>query len=113
MEGDWRWVTCEAPTSWQEYLWAPKEPGNGLEDCGVMASSTGQMSSAVCDEYLPAICEVTPKSFTLNDTNVISVSALTTSYSTILVQWEISPVGCEVVGYRIFYSVGSSPSSEG
>ncbi|XP_071811335.1 uncharacterized protein [Apostichopus japonicus] len=112
VEGDWRWVTCEAPTSWQEYLWAPKEPGNGLEDCGVMASSTGQMSSAVCDEYFRAICEVTPKSFTLNDTNVISVSAHTTSYSTILVQWELSPVGCEVVGYRIFYSVGSSPSSE-
>lgn len=111
VEGDWQWATCVAPNPWQESLWAPGEPGEG--DCSILSSSTGQVKAVICDQRFPGVCELIPKDFTIDDANVRNVRASASSYSEILVEWDVSPVGCDVFGYRIFYSPAAVPSAEG
>ena len=48
-EGVWKWVTCESPDAWQQSLWAPGYPQNGLDDCGVFDPDNMNVYDQVCD----------------------------------------------------------------
>lgn len=61
VESDWRWVTCDAPTDWQNTIWETGYPRNGLHDCGALSSGSRQVVDAACDTPNYYICEITPK----------------------------------------------------
>eukprot|EP00057_Strongylocentrotus_purpuratus_P013986 XP_011668460.1 PREDICTED: uncharacterized protein LOC577309 [Strongylocentrotus purpuratus] len=109
VESDWRWVTCDAPTDWQNTIWETGYPRNGLHDCGALSSSSRQVVDAVCDTPNYYICEITPKGFTDADMNVRDVTASPISSTEVQVTWMLSNITCNVYGYKIYYGIQGEP----
>ncbi|XP_072173176.1 uncharacterized protein [Diadema setosum] len=116
VESSWKWVTCESSDAWQESLWSPGYPGNGLDDCGLFIPANMTIYDATCDvPNKNYICEVTPKSFAIGDDNVRNLNATAISWDTIRVTWDVSEFNCDVIAYFIYYldtAVGGTPTSE-
>ncbi|XP_041474924.1 uncharacterized protein LOC121423607 [Lytechinus variegatus] len=109
VESDWRWLTCDAPTDWQNTIWETGYPRNGLHDCGALSSTSGQVIDDVCDKPNYYICEITPKDFTSADMNVRDVMASPLSNTEIDVSWVLSNITCDVYGYKIYYGPQGEP----
>ncbi|XP_038068497.1 uncharacterized protein LOC119737915 isoform X3 [Patiria miniata] len=112
VEGTWRWVDCSDTSDWQSTLWVSGEPAI-RKDCGILLGGTGQLSSEICDEKFNFICEVSPKDFTLADTNARNVKAVAINETAIRVTWDVSPYNCDVFGYRVHYQQYQEPSNAG
>nr|XP_054765190.1 uncharacterized protein LOC129271967 [Lytechinus pictus] len=109
VESDWRWVTCDAPTDWQNTIWETGYPRNGLHDCGALSSTSRQVIDDICDKPNYYICEITPKDFTSADMNVRDVMASPLSNTEIHVSWVLSNITCDVYGYKIYYGLQGEP----
>ncbi|XP_022102814.1 uncharacterized protein LOC110985794 isoform X3 [Acanthaster planci] len=112
VEGTWRWMDCSSTDDWQSTLWAPGEPAE-VEDCATLKGDSGHINGHRCDEKFFFICEVTPKDFTVVDTNARNVKAVATNETTIQVTWEVSPYNCDIIGYRVYYQHNQEPNDAG
>ncbi|XP_072041404.1 uncharacterized protein [Amphiura filiformis] len=113
IEGVWKWVDCTSSEPWHETLWAPGQPdNNGEQDCGIVGDN-GHLYDELCDEYnYRYICEVTPKDFLRNETNVRNVQGEALTPRSIQVTWDVSPYNCDIFGYRIHYYNIDEPGLE-
>ncbi|XP_077981826.1 cubilin-like [Glandiceps talaboti] len=102
VEGDWRWIDCSIPSEWHLSLWAVGEPSNVTgEDCG--SSEDSEFYDELCSTRLRYVCEIHPHNMTYDEQNVQSVDAAPKSVSEINVWWEVAPVLCDVLGYKVKY----------
>ncbi|XP_022112072.1 uncharacterized protein LOC110991164 [Acanthaster planci] len=112
-EGVWRWVDCQAPTSWGNLNWEdPSGPDstNGDEDCAIILDSSGRYQAIPCETPRRYICEIgEPKIF---DGNPVSVSGFSFTSSSIHLEWTLSPQRCDVLSYFVQYSTLSGSPVE-
>ncbi|XP_077864846.1 cubilin-like [Saccoglossus kowalevskii] len=101
VEDIWKWIDCSDPKDWQLNL-ADGGSNTAEKDCTIVTDSN-TWSARECHTELPYICELSPKNFTLDDQNVQHVDAEALSPFRVHVTWDVSPVKCDILGYRVKY----------
>ncbi|XP_033117509.1 uncharacterized protein LOC117117344 [Anneissia japonica] len=111
VEGMWKWVDCSVSSAYQNSLWLSGHPKEDTFDCGAI-NQNGSLIDYQCDKNLRFICEIIPKEFTRNDTNVQNITGEVLSPTAVQIMWDVSPYSCDIVGYRIHYTDKSSQDDE-
>ncbi|XP_038048814.1 uncharacterized protein LOC119722655 [Patiria miniata] len=108
-EGRWQSVNCTDLTPWQASNWAPDQPNDlsGTQDCGQLLE-TGQWNDWQCDRPMQYICEIAPRVFNPEDQVATNLTLEEVTSSSVTVSWMPPSYSCDVLGYRITYTISLS-----
>ncbi|XP_071799733.1 uncharacterized protein [Asterias amurensis] len=101
VEGTWEWINCTG--LFNQSLWAPNQPNNGIEDCGAYQAVPQKLADYQCSREYKFICEISTKGFSDDDTNARNVAATKVNDTIAHVTWDVSQYNCDVIGYRVYY----------
>ncbi|XP_071822362.1 uncharacterized protein [Apostichopus japonicus] len=107
-EGDFQWIDCTRPTSFDN--WGPEQPDdyNGDEDC-VLIASDWSWNDWVCSDRVMYLCEINENAAVdPSDANPTFFSVSAQSYSSARISWQLGSKICDVLGYNIRYRVVGS-----